>query len=466
MEMVTSGKGYLYNLFAELCSYVAQTLTKNYLVKYSCISEEERSRVNHKIEHETPLYLDEKGNFAPIDEEIITNEFAIKLSSFAESLKITDDKNCIMRLLQAIDSGLSLILAEESAHLQAQPKSKSLNTNRSETGISLLPRCECVWARKSRQSFSYRRIDNYLRYIMVIEDRVLEDIDDEHIFIPKGFFRQFDETKQLKIAACPLSAKSSFDIRFHRNDDLQVFSLDYYESAIARDNERVWEKITEAGKAGAELMVFPEMLGNATMESFVRQKLQGLSQEKRQQIPAMIVLPSFFTGSQNYSTVLDRDGNVLARQYKQNPYVMKCKHGEYMENILGSNRIEIFHYEGIGRFAVLICKDFLTTRYMERIMRGFMLTMIIVPAYSTGSYDFKMSFDLCAHDYCNVVWINSCAAMVPGKESNFEYIGYVRKRINRYQDESEAFCKMKPCASLFQGKCDKKCIYYDSFGAV
>ena len=95
-----------------------------------------------------------------------------------------------------------------------------------------------------------------------------------------------------------------------------------------------------------------------------------------------------------------------------------------------------------------------------------MLTMIIVPSFSTGAYDFKTSFDLCAHDYCNVVWINSCSAMVPEKAMNFENIGYVRKRISRYDDESEALCKMKPCEGLFEGKCDNSCIYYDSFGKI
>ena len=64
-------------------------------------------------------------------------------------------------------------------------------------------------------------------------------------------------------------------------------------------------------------------------------------------------------------------------------------------------------------------------------MRGFMLTMIIVPSYSTGAYDFKTSFDLCAHDYCNVIWINSCSAMVPGKEMNFKNID------EGHQDNSE-----------------------------
>ena len=103
---------------------------------------------------------------------------------------------------------------------------------------------------------------------------------------------------------------------------------------------------------------------------------------------------------------------------------------------------------------------------MERIMRGCQLTLIVVPAYSTGSYDFKMSFDLCAHDYCNVVWINSCAAMKPGKEDNFRIIGYVRKRVGRNQDPLDSMYEMRPCDNLLQGTCKNNCLYTSQFGRV
>ena len=466
-RLQTVAKTAIYDLFAEVCAYIVKTHTKNYLVKYSCISDTEQERVLSKIRNHTSLEPLENGHFHHIKSGDITDDFVNQLDLFARKLKAEDDINCAMRFLQAIDSAMADILREEIVRIQQKNHTTTLNRNREYTGIELLPRCECVWARKSRQSFSYRRLDNYLKHIMVIESQVFEDVEDEHIYLPKGFFKHFDETKKLNIAASPLTAKSNFDIKYYKKSDLQVFALDYHEETMARDNELVWQKILAASKNGTEIIVFPEMLGNATMEHAIQVRLRALNAHTRERIPALIVLPSYFEDGENYCVVLDRYGNEIARQYKQNPYIMKNKSGEYMEDIHGAhNQIAIFHYEGIGRFAILICKDFLTTRYMERIMRGFMLTMIIVPAYSTGSYDFKMSFDLCAHDYCNVVWINSCAAMVPGKESNFEYIGYVRKRIGRYEDPQKALYEMKPCPKLFHGKCDQHCIYYDSFGAT
>ena len=126
----------------------------------------------------------------------------------------------------------------------------------------------------------------------------------------------------------------------------------------------------------------------------------------------------------NTVTVLDRFGNVICRQNKQYPFCLEYDRTVWMEDIRTNMVVNIIHYEGIGRIAILICKDFLTTRYMEQLMRCFKLTLIIVPSFSTGSYDFCQSFDVCAHDDCNVIWINTCAAMEKGKEANFKNIGY------------------------------------------
>lgn len=456
----------LYNIIASLCQYIVNGNSKNYLVRYGCIASNEKKRVKLHIEASTPLKRGENGRFIRITKDMVDEAFVSEIEVFANELMRQEDNNCIMGLLQALDGSLAEMLKLAIKRLETDNFSTTLNTNRNETGIGLLPRCDCVWARKSRMSFSYRRLDNYMRHIMIMEERVLYEIEDKHIFLPAHFFENFDRTNKLNVAASPITAKANFDIELKENSDFKVFAIEYNKSKMQEDNELVWDKICEAGQAGTELIVFPEMLGNSATESYIQDKLRNLTEDQRKKIPAMIVLPSEYHDKQNTCAVLDKYGNELATQYKQNPFVKNTPDGEFMEDIIGKNIINVFHYEGIGRFAILICKDFLTTRYMERIMRGFMLTMIIVPSFSTGAYDFKTSFDLCAHDYCNVVWINSCAAMTPGKEMNFEEIGYVRKRISRFDDESKALFKMKPCPGLFEGKCDKSCIYYDSFGIV
>ncbi|WP_036606410.1 hypothetical protein [Oribacterium sp. P6A1] len=454
----------IYDLIADLCSFLIKSVGKDYLILYKSISGLECSRIDRYIQENTDLSLSDKGMYFPVFEPDLDREYINKLYSFKDKLYRELDRNSIIRFIQALDEAVAVLLYDEREILEEKGVSSEINTNRKETGISVFPKMRCVWSRKNRHSFSYERIDSYLKYLLVVED--MRDIEADHVFIKKGSLPLFDKTKKLNVAASPLSAKSNFDIKYHNTDNYQTFDIKYNESRMKRDNVLVWNKIKEAGEKGSELMVFPEMLGNPTMETFIREKLGSLDKEQRKQIPPLIVLPSCSMDGLNYAPVLDRYGNVLTRQCKQNPFFLKTKQGNHREYLKKNNRITIFHYPGIGRFAVMICKDFLTNEYMERIMRGFMLTMIIAPAYSTGSYDFKLSLDLCAHDDCNVIWINACAALIPGKEANFENIGYIRKRTGRNQSEEESTYRMKSCRKLFMGGCDHNCIYYDSFGSV
>ena len=453
----------LYNIIAELCSYL-ESVGKNHFIFYKSLSDKELRRIDDRIVNDTYLSLSEKGKYLPIFEPDLSPEYIDKLHSFKEKIFAENDKNAVIRFLQALDETVSVLLYDEREILEGNKVSSEINTNRESTGIALFPKMNCVWSRKNRQTFSYKRIDSYLRYLLVVQD--IPGIEAEHVFIKKGSFPIFDKTKKLNVAASPISAKTNFDLNYHGLGDYLVFDVKYNESRIKSDNALVWKKIKEAGEHGSELIVFPEMLGNPVMETFIRDKLSTLNDEQLKHIPALIVLPSCSVEGLNYSPVLDRYGHELTRQCKHNPFFHKLKQGEYREYLRPNNKITIFHYEGLGRFAVMICKDFLTNEYMERIMRAFMLTMIISPAYSTGSHDFKLSLDLCAHDDCNVIWVNTCAALIPGKEDNFENIGYIRKRINRYRSEEESTYRMKSCRKLRMGGCDHNCIYYDSFGAI
>ena len=285
-------------------------------------------------------------------------------------------------------------------------------------------------------------------------------------FLKSDLFENFSQKKSLKIAATPLRMNRGFDVVPYSKDAVQYFKISYCESDFDRENELVFEKILAAAENESDIVVFPEMLGNSKMTNFVSQKIKNLPEEKRKKIPSLIILPSFWEKNRNTVTILDKSGNVVCKQSKQNPFRAESAGIGYLEGILTSLVVNIFHFEGIGRIAILICKDFLTTKYMEQLMRCFKLTLIIVPSFSTGSYDFIRSFDLCAHDDCNVVWINTCAALEKGKESNFENIGYVRKRISRTDDESQMLCKMPICRSAFSGKCAQNCIYYETINGV
>lgn len=456
----------IYNIVAELCSYVIESCTSLFFTRFSCISDNEQQRIFDEINKYIPELFESDHSTHILTEDDLTQEFFNKLEDLIYDLKEHNDYFCIVGLVQYIDKALINILRAEILTFQEEEYSVVLNTNREKTGIGLLPRFPCYWERKRRLSHHYNRMDNFLFNLLLIENRVIGNLVDKHIFLKNDFFENFQKTKKLKIAATPLRNTKNFDVNLYSKDNIQYFSINYHAKNMKNDNNLIWQKIVQAGENDADIIVFPEMLGNADTNNYIITKLKALSHEKAKRIPSLIVLPSFWNLNRNKVTVLDKYGNLICTQCKHFPFRTEIDGKGYLEAIHSSMIVNVLHYEGIGRIAFLICKDFLTTRYMEQLMRCFKLSLIIVPSFSTGSYDFKQSFDLCAHDDCNVVWINTCAAMEEGKESNFDNIGYVRKRISKFDDESQKLCKMARCNTPLNKICNHSCLFFETIYSV
>ena len=365
-----------------------------------------------------------------------------------------------------LDEALKRLLHEKIEEFCRDDFSVVLNTNREITGVGLLPRCSCVWERSNRLAHSYNRLDNFLFNLLLMENSILGELIDKHYFLKRNFFPDFEEDHTLRIAASPLTLESPFRKVYYKDFGVNCFCVDYDDHDYSSDNENIWRKIISAADNRCDIIVFPELLGNPDTVSYIRRKLALLGGDEQRRMPSLIILPSVYEKHLNTVYILDRSGGILCKQSKQNPYREQRSDGAYLEMIFSNNVVNIMHFEGVGRMAVLICKDFITTKYMEQLMRCFKLNLIIVPSYSTGSYDFRQSFDLCAHDDCNVVWINACAALEDGKESNFKNIGYVRKRIGRNDDESQKLCEMPICPGAFEGKCSHDCIYFETMKGV
>ncbi|MBQ7158338.1 MAG: carbon-nitrogen hydrolase family protein [Treponema sp.] len=456
----------IYNLIAELCSYIIGSCTEDFFVKYSCISNSEQKRIHTLIRGRVNGLFSSENTIQQFSESLMTDVFFEQLNALVQDIKNERDYFAIVGLVQVLDESLETILRAQTAEFQQDDFSVVLNTNRESTGVGLLPRCSCVWERKRRLSHYYNRMDNFLFNLLLMDNSILGELIDKHFFLKNTLFPHFKERRALQIAATPLRLERNFTMSVYDENKVQYFKIDYTGFDFTADNELVWTKILTAGKKNSDIIIFPEMLGNPEMEGYISKKLQTLSSAERELIPSLIILPSYWKDNRNTVSILDKNGSVLCRQGKQNPFRVEQESGNYLEGINSSLVVNIFHYEGMGRMAILICKDFLTTKYLEQLMRCFKLTLIIVPSFSTGSYDFRQSSALCAHDDCNVVWINACAAMEKGKESNFENIGYVRKRIARTDDEAQHLRKMPACAGAFTGKCTHDCLFYETIQGV
>ena len=458
----------LYNIVAELCSTIVSSCSEDFFVRYSCVSPAEQARIYKVVQLGEPTLIDENepSMARKLTSSDVTKPFLDRLKQLIEELKNNCDYYALLGLLQILDQSMALLLNEAITEFEQESFSIVLNTNRETVGVGILPRCSCVWERKHRLVHRYNNLESFLYNILLIENSVLGELIDEHFFLKKELFPRFRERNAVKIAATPLRRERNFKVQLTDKDKVQYFNIEYENPSFDSDNELIWKKIWTAAENESDIVVFPELLGNSKMVDFVADKIKALSPADADKIPSLIILPSYWDKNRNMVTVMDKFGKVVCKQNKQNPF-RKVFGGEgYLEQIESNLVVNILHYEGIGRIAILVCRDFLTTGYMQQLMQCFKLTLIIVPSFSTGSYDFRRSFDLCAHEDCNVVWINTCAAFIKGKEANFEDIGYVRKRISRNEDEAQMLYKMPICKGAFDGDCAHDCIYYETIQGV
>ena len=456
----------VYNDIADLCSFIIGSCDEDFFVKYSCMVPSEKEKAYGEIGERISILNQAKLKRNPLTVEELDEKFYVQLKDYVDELKEKRDYYSIVCLIQVLDDSLSEILLDKIMELETDDFSVVLNTNRETTGIGLLPRTSCMWERKHRLSHSYNRMDNFLFNMLLMENDILGEMIDKHFFLKKDMFPGLSERKSIKIAATPLRSERNFRARLFEEDKVQCFEVIHDEKYYDEDNELIWNKIVTAAENKSDIVLFPEMLGNRETAQYIGEKIK---QEKKNAdiiFPSLIILPSYWEKKKNIVTIMDGNGDVISKQYKQNPFRIEYGDSAYLEGILPNRVVNIFHFEGIGRIAILICKDFLTTKYMEQLMRCFKLTLIIVPSFSTGSYDFRQSFDLCAHDDCNVVWINTCASMEKGKESNFENIGYVRKRVGRNDDESQMLNAMPTCENAFKGICNHDCMFYETISGV
>lgn len=456
----------VYNIIADLCSYIIRSCDEEFFVRYSCMVPAEKDKAYTEIGNRVIQLNRDKLNARPLNTEELDDSFYDALEKYIEELKGKKDYFGVVCLVQVIDDGLSAILLDKIMELEVDDFSVVLNTNREETGIGLLPRCSCMWERKNRLSHSYNRMDNFLFNMLLMENEILGEIIDKHFFLKKDMFPDIANKRKIKIATTPLRIERNFKAELFEDDKVQCFKIIHDEKYYDEDNRLIWNKIIEAAKNKSDIVLFPEMLGNKETAGFIGRMIKEKKQEEKIEFPSLIILPSYWDKNKNIVSIMDGNGDVICKQYKQNPFRIEYGGSAYLEGILPNRVVNIFHFEGIGRIAILICKDFLTTKYMEQLMRCFKLTLIIVPSFSTGSYDFRQSFDLCAHDDCNVVWINTCASIEKGKEANYESIGYVRKRIGRNDDESQKLCAMPVCDNAFKGICDHACMFYETVSGV
>ena len=239
----------IFNIIAELCSFIINSCPEEFFVRYSCISIEEKRRINEIVRSELAMLFERDSSdagacsVAQIEVENLDGAFFSSLDSLILRLKDSADYFSIVGLVQILDESLESLLRKQIAEFQQDDFSVVLNTNRESTGIGLLPRCSCVWERKRRLSHCYNRMDNFLFNLLLMENSILGELIDKHFFLKASLFPHFSERNSLKIAATPLRRERKFDVLPYSEDKVQYFKIAYDGSDFSVDNELIWSKI-------------------------------------------------------------------------------------------------------------------------------------------------------------------------------------------------------------------------------
>lgn len=119
----------------------------------------------------------------------------------------------------------------------------------------------------------------------------------------------------------------------------------------------------------------------------------------------------------------------------------------------------MIHCDGIGRLAILICRDALERDFLQAILDILKITLLIVPSYSTGYYDFSENLQMCRAYDCSVVWINTCSAIPADKRKEDGTIGFVKKAGKRTRVKNGEYCQtFSNCIKDSGEKCSN-CIF-------
>ena len=190
--------------------------------------------------------------------------------------------------------------------------------------------------------------------------------------------------------------------------------------------------ICRAEAEEADLLLFPEILGTKS----IQEEIEAALYENESEYPRMTICPSIWKRNKNSCRILDEMGMLLAEQEKH----FGAQLGGKLEDIKSNQKVYLFHCEGIGRIAVLICMDFLVNTYREFVVKELKATLVLVPSYSSGEYNFETK----AMNYmdldCQVIWINCCSAAKGKNEPITLRYGAGRKGVYRERKMVNELC--------------------------
>lgn len=441
------------DIFNIIASTISKIKDKNY-DQYFQKSNAWHTNCEKDIQIQLPeLYYKDNENLIvlPLTLTLIRdNNLLKKISNLINNYFTIDDICKIMKLLNILDDALENVIKNRYQIEDNFIEVPSLNSNTDETNIVILPNVPCSWKRASNGCQHGYKINHCLHNIYCIINSNLKGLCIKNIFLDETVFYRAKKNNKLKIACSPVTNQeivSKINEITDENGDC-YFSV----SSIKNKNllkEKVLKIIKKCMSDNVDILVFPELLG---FEKLNDEAISLVKNDIFSQYPPLIVLPSVWKDKTNVSDIIIDNGAKIIKQAKQNGMTFNG----LCEYIIPNKILYVIHCRGIGRICILICKDMLVLDYLDIILKDIQASLIIVPSFSTGNYDFQNAIAHCQTYDCDVIWINSCAAIHLDytKKENFKIIGAVLKS-GKGSNSIDKFCKNEKCKN-----CNKEiCIF-------
>lgn len=411
-----------YNIAAHMIREILEKTDDKFFERYSALNRETRETINDCLEQEFPeLFLDKQ----PV--EILAgsrydDKFFQRLKKFSASRGSEQELQCMVCLLSKLDIGLSKRIENFSTSKEIQ----ALNSNVEEVCVQLLPRCICSWEHKSRGSSYVNCLSNYLKYFFYIDLNEVNGYQIFHLFLEPDTFAAAKERKFLQVGISPLTNQGRLRWYPEERDGIQYFSVDGVDNEeIAAEN--LLSILEEARQEQVDILCFPEMLGSRHIYGRAAGRLSQFLEDDRL-YPSLTVLPTIWEKHHNRAVVLNEIGDEVIQQEKQHGFLFPDeKSGEkYLEDIQPEKQIHLIHCQGVGRMAILICKDALMIRYLQMLLNVLKVTLLLIPSFSTGNHDFQEVIECCRSADCAAFWINTCSVqqLAPEAGDKLELIGF------------------------------------------
>lgn len=346
----------------------------------------------------------------------------------------------------------------------------ALNQNVEQSRIILLRKTDCNWAFCEKTM----GIQMLLYHFYFVDRDMIRDMCLKNYFLDESIMFPYGKSS-LRIAISPLTREKvvNFSKPYERINDKTGARQQYFRvESIMREDEltlQVLENMYCAGKDGADILVFPEMLGTSKMLEHI---LSLISQQDSEKVPALVVFPSIWEktagdeNNTNRSCLILQGNEILFEQHKRCDFKYLSERGPVYEDInrydSGHNIMNLLHVEGLGRICIIICVDFLVTQNRDQIVKNLCPTLVCSLSFSTGSFHFRTLGEACFYQGCNWVWCNTCsAANETSKLENFKSVGMITTlcKNNDLSDESSFKRQFSGKTECKKANC-QKCIYY------